>query len=105
MKHRFDSISNFGQDLMDLVAVYRALQDRVEFYRLKAALYKAYFYHNNRLSKQLENQIDKNRNSKFEDGFDGFCYDSRYTNSVYRTLEGMLLDGVISNEEYEFCNI
>ena len=95
MKNRFDSVSDFGQDLMDLVAAYRALQNEYVRCKLIAALFKAYYYNEDDIAKKLEKQLDENRNSLTDE----------YSNYVYRTLNDMNHDGIITDKEYGFCNV
>jgi hypothetical protein len=95
MKNRFDNISDFGQDLMDLVVAYRALQNEAVRLKLTAALLKAYYYDEDDIAKKLEKQLDENRISLIDE----------YSNYVYRTLDDMRHDGIITDKEYGFCNV
>lgn len=73
-------------------------------YRLKAAMYKAYFFHKSELAEILEKQIEENYDHSVGE-FDGFCYASWRARAVYRTLEDMVRQGIITKTEYEFCNV
>ena len=65
-----------------------------------------YSFHMRRwdLGKKLNEQLRENSNAIIGE-FDGFCYFSRRASAIYRTLEDMLRDGIITREEYNFCNI
>ena len=69
---------------------------------LKAANYKALFYHNWDLHERIEKQLDENFKALRNGVFDGMCI-CIYNNVTYRTLEDMLLDGIITEKEYDFC--
>ena len=69
---------------------------------LKAAKYKAYYYGKSDLAEKLENQIIENLHSCIGE-FDGFSYASWRANAVYRTLDKMVDDGLITLEEHKFC--
>lgn len=76
----------------------------VEEYRIKAAMYYSFHMHRWDLGKKLNEQLQENRDAIIGE-FDGFCYSSRRASAVYRTLEDMIRDGIITREEYNFCNI
>lgn len=76
----------------------------VEEYRMKAAMYYSFHMHRWELGKKLNEQLQENRDAIIGE-FDGFCYASWRANAVFRTLEDMVHDGIISREEYNFCNI
>lgn len=76
----------------------------IQRYRLEAAMYKAYFYGKRYLAEIIYNQLNENENYRIGD-FDGFCYCSKRANAVFRSLEGMRRSGIITNDEYNFCNI
>lgn len=56
------------------------------------------------LGEKLDKQLRENMDAAIG-GFDGFCYSSRRADAVYRNLEDMVRDGIITREEYSFCNI
>ena len=74
-----------------------------ETLRVKVAKYKAFFFGNGELGKKLQKQLEENRDS-LVGVFDGFCYASWRARAVFRTLEDMLYDGIITESEYSFCN-
>lgn len=76
----------------------------VEKYRMKAAMYYSFHMHKWDLGKKLNEQLQENMDAIIGE-FDGFCYASWRVNAVFRTLEDMLHDGIITREEYNFCNI
>lgn len=65
-------------------------------------LYKAYFFYNSILAEKLQKQSEENRDALIGE-FDGFCYASWRANAVYRTLEDMLYEGIITETEYREC--
>lgn len=75
----------------------------IEELRLKAAMYKAHFFGKRELSNKLSKQISENLDARVGI-FDGFCYAGWRANAIYRTLEDMLRDGLITREEYDFCD-
>lgn len=76
----------------------------VEEYRIKAAMYYSFHMHRWDLGETLRKQLRENMNAVIGE-FDGFCCVSWRANAVFRTLEDMVHDGIISREEYNFCNI
>lgn len=71
---------------------------------LKAAMYKANFFHRYHLADKIGKQIEENCNYRVGD-FDGFCYASWRANAVYRTLFDMYTQRLITEEEYRFCEV
>jgi hypothetical protein len=71
---------------------------------LKAAMYKANFFHKYELANKLQEQIKENYDSCIG-GWDGFCFASWRANAVYRTLEDMYRQNIITAEEYRFCEV
>lgn len=82
----------FGMDLINLNRTIELLEKENTELALKGAKYKAYFYHKDSLVEKLETQIKKNILS-YASGF----------NMEYRTLEDMVIDGLLTKEEYKFC--
>lgn len=66
-------------------------------------MYKAFFFHRSDLATNIQQQIMENNDAEIGE-FDGFCYASWRANAVYRTLEDMAKQGLITKEEYNFCN-
>ena len=76
----------------------------VEEYRIKAAMYYSLHMRRWDLGKKLNEQLRENMDAVIGE-FDGFCYSSRRASAIYRTLEDMLRDGIITRGEYDFWNI
>lgn len=94
----------FGIELSKLSNMMNQQDLLITEYRLKAAMYKAYFFQKSELVKILEKQIEENYNHSVGE-FDGFCYASWRARTVYRTLEDMVRQGVITESEYRFCKV
>lgn len=76
----------------------------IEEYRLKAAMYKAFFFGKSKLAEILQNQIKENYDNCVGE-FDGMCYASWRAKAIYRTLEDMAKQNLITKSEYEFCQV
>ena len=76
----------------------------IEEYRIKAAMYYSLHMRRRDLGDRLRNQLQENDDAIIGE-FDGFCYASWRANAVFRTLEDMVHDGIITREEYNFCDI
>ena len=72
--------------------------------KLKAAMYKANFFHKYDLANKLHEQIKENYDSCIGE-FDGFCFASWRSRAVYRTLDDMFRQGLITEEERRFCEV
>lgn len=92
-----------GIGLMKLSDIIDSQELIIEKYRLKTAMYKAFFFHRSDLATNIQQQIMENNDAEIGE-FDGFCYASWRANAVYRTLEDMAKQGLITKEEYNFCN-
>lgn len=79
------------------------LKTENEILRIKVAKYKAYFFGRYDLVEKLEKQIKENRDYLIGE-FDGFCYCSWRARAVFRTLEDMYDEGIITESEYNFCD-
>ena len=75
-----------------------------EYLRIKAAMYKAYFFRNFILAEKLQKQSEENRDALIGE-FDGFSYASWRANAVYRTLENMCDEGLLTEKEYRECKV
>lgn len=91
-----------GNELTEMSNTIDAQGLLIEEYRMKAAEWKAYFFHKNELAEKLEKQLVENTDSLAGE-FDGFCYSSKRARAVFRSLEDMVREGIISNSEYGFC--
>lgn len=78
------------------------LQLENEELRFKVAMYKAQAFHKWELADKLSEQIDLNFRAIGNGEFDGFCccYDP---NAVYRSFKDMYKEGILNEEEYDFC--
>ena len=74
----------------------------IEKLRIKAAMYHAFFFHNSDLAKRLRDQNEENDNALIGE-FDGFSYASWRRNAIFRSLEDMRIDGLLTEEEYREC--
>lgn len=92
---------------MELVSLNKTVvqQDMyIEELRVKAAMYKAAFFHEYDLYEKLVKQRDENRDARIGE-FDGFCYCSRRANAVFRSLEDMYAEGLLTEKEYNECTL
>lgn len=93
-----------GAELLELNHTVHSQELIIEEYRLKAAMYKALFFGKSALAEKLRNQIKENYDNCVGE-FDGFCYASWRARAVYRTIEDMTTQGLITKEEYIFCDV
>ena len=63
-------------------------------------MYHAFFFHNSDLAKRLRDQNEENDNALIGE-FDGFSYASWRRDAIFRSLEDMCVDGLLTEEEYE----
>lgn len=101
-----DQRSNVKGLVLDLL---KGLEDadryemRLQKLRVTAAKYKALFFGKHDLSQKLCDQEKENIDACIGE-FDGFSYSSARARAVFRTLEEMVDDGILSEDEYAFCN-
>lgn len=79
------------------------LKTENEILRIKTAKYKALFFGKYDLAERLDKQVTENRDSLIGE-FNGFCYCSWRAKAVFRTLENMYDEGIITESEYNFCD-
>lgn len=91
-----------GQELVDLNRMVRKQDEEIEMLRLKAAKWKAYFFHEHELVDKLQKQIDENNDALIGE-WDGFCYSSKRAWAKFRSLEMMRAEGLITDSEYRRC--
>ena len=96
-------IGEFGKELVELSDTVYDQELIINKYRLKTAMYKAFFFHERELAYKISDQIEENIEAEIG-AFDGFSYSSHRASAVYRTLEDMKMQGIISEKEYQFCN-
>ena len=75
-----------GMDLINLNLTIECLERENAELALKGAMYKAYFFNKDGIVKALRRQIERNL-------FFG----------EHKSLEDMVIDGLLSEKEYEFC--
>lgn len=97
-------LGNMGLQLLEAQEKLVSQEYEVENLRIKAAMYKAYFFHNSILAEKLEKQSEENRDALIGE-FDGFSYASWRANAVYRTLENMCDEGLLTEKEYRECKV
>lgn len=74
----------------------------IELLRIIAAQYKAFFFRNWDLGEKLQKQREENKDAVVGE-FDGHCYASWRANAIFRTLEDMYNEGLITESEYREC--
>ncbi|MFR4681872.1 MAG: hypothetical protein ACLT9M_05930 [Anaerobutyricum hallii] len=97
-------LGNMGLHLLEAQEKLVSQEYEVENLRIKAAMYKAYFFRNSTLAEKLQKQSEENRNALIGE-FDGFSYASWRANAVYRTVEDMFDEGLLTENEYRECKI
>ena len=93
-----------GEELVYLNKTVEQQEMYIDELRIKAAMYKAAFFHEHDLYDKLVRQRDENRDARIG-GFDGFCYCSRRAHAVFRSLEDMYKDGLLTESEYNQCEL
>lgn len=97
-------LGNMGLQLLEAQEKLVSQEYEVENLRIKAAMYKVYFFRNFILAEKLEKQSEENRDALIGE-FDGFSYASWRANAVYRTLEDMCDEGLLTEKEYRECKV
>lgn len=97
-------LGNMGLQLLEAQEKLVSQEYEVENLRIKAAMYKAYFFRNFILAEKLEKQSEENGDALIGE-FDGFSYASWRANAVYRTLEDMCDEGLLTGKEYRECKV
>ena len=97
-------LGNMGLQLLEAQEKLVSQEYEVENLRIKAAMYKAYFFCNFSLAEKLQKQSEENRDALIVE-FDGFSYASWRANAVYRTLENMCDEGLLTEKEYRECKV
>lgn len=95
---------DFGMELVNLNKTVAQQETIIDELMLKAAMYKANFFHKYDLADKLQEQIKENYDNLTGD-WDGFCFVSWRADAVYRNLDDMLRKGLITEEERRFCNV
>lgn len=95
-------IENLGFELMNTQRKLVYQEYEIEKLRIKAAMYHAFFFHNSDLAKRLRDQNEENNDALIGE-FDGFSYASWRRDAVFRSLEDMYSDGLLTEKEYREC--
>ena len=101
---RESQLGSLGLELTN--SQYRLISQEyvIELLRIIAAQYKAFFFNDWDLGKRLENQREENEDAVVGE-FDGHCYASWRANAIFRTLEDMYDEGLLTEDEYNKCRI
>jgi hypothetical protein len=97
-----DALFNIEKNMMEARAKSIFQEFKIELLRIKAAKYKAYFFHKFQLAEKLEKQERENEDALVGE-WDGMCYASWRAKAVFRTLEDMRDEGIITESEYKEC--
>ena len=105
-KNRIENSSlwSAGLELLDAQKKLISQEYEIEMLRIKAAKYKAFFFRESDLVIKLQKQEEENTDALVGE-FDGFCWSSRRAFAVFRTLEDMYDEGLLTENEYNKCRI
>ena len=103
-KNRIETspLGSTGLKLLDAQRELISQEYEIEILRIKAAKYKAFFFRESDLAMKLQKQEEENTDALVGE-FDGFCWSSRRAFAVFRTLEDMYDEGLITESEYREC--
>ena len=99
------NIHNVEENLYNLIEIIencKRQQKEIYMLELEKSKYKAYFYGRSDLAKKLSKQIEENEDNLIG-AYDGFWSSSKRANAIFRNLEDMYEQNIISKEEYNFC--
>lgn len=96
------SLGSVGLELLDKQKKLISQEYEIEMLRIKSAKYKAFFFRESDLAIKLQEQEEENRDALVGE-FDGYCYASWRANAIFRTLEDMYDEGLITESEYREC--
>ena len=101
---RESQLGSLGLELTN--SQYRLISQEyeIEILRIKAAKYKAFFFRESDLAIKLQEQEEENTDALIGE-FDGFCWSSRRAFAVFRTLEDMYDEELLTEDEYKECRI
>ena len=100
VKH--NRIGSLGFELVNMQRELVCQEYEIEKLRIKAAMYYAFFFRHFDLAKRLRDQNEENDNALIGE-FDGFSYASWRRDAIFRSLEDMCVDGLLTEEEYREC--
>ena len=95
-------LGSMGLDLLGAQQKLISQEYEIESLRIKGAMYKASFFLNGELAEKLRKQEKENADA-LVGKYDGFCYAGWRAYAVFRTLEDMLYEGIITEKEYREC--
>lgn len=103
-KNRIENslLGSAGLELLDTQKKLISQEYEIEMLRIKAAKYKAFFFRESDLAIKLQEQEEENRDALVGE-FDGYCYASWRANAIFRTLEDMCNEGLLTESEYREC--
>lgn len=101
-KVKHNRIGNLGFELVNTQRELVCQEYEIEKLRIKAAMYRALFFHRFDLAKRLRDQNEENDNALIGE-FDGFSYASWRRDAIFRSLKDMYVDGLLTEEEYREC--
>lgn len=104
-KNRIENspLESAGLKLLDAQRELISQEYEIEILRIKAAKYKAFFFRESDIAIKLQKQ-EENTDALIGE-FDGFCWLSRRAFAVFRTLEDMYDEGLLTEDEYNKCRI
>lgn len=103
-KNRIENslLGSAGLELLDTQKKLISQEYEIEMLRIKAAKYKAFFFRESDLAIKLQEQEEENTYALIGE-FDGYCYASWRANAIFRTLEDMCNEGLLTESEYREC--
>ena len=101
---RESQLGSLGLELTNSQCRLISQEYEIELLRIIAAQYKAFFFHDWDLGKKLQKQREENEDALVGE-FDGYCYASWRANAIFRTLEDMYNEGLLTEDEYRECKI
>lgn len=103
-KNRIENslLGSAGLGLLDAQKKLISQEYEIEMLRIKAAKYKAFFFRESDLAIKLQEQEEENTDALIGE-FDGYCCASWRANAIFRTLEDMCNEGLLTESEYKEC--
>ena len=103
-RFRESQLGSLGLELINSQHRPISQEYEIQLLRIIAAQYKAFFFHNWDLGEKLQKQREENKDAVVGE-FDGHCYASWRANAIFRTLEDMYNEGLLTEDEYNKCRI
>ena len=103
-RFRESQLGSLGLELINSQHRLISQEYEIELLRIIAAQYKAFFFHNWDLGEKLQKQREENKDAVVGE-FDGHCYASWRANAIFRTLEDMYDEELLTEDEYNECRI